>query len=118
MAAPPWLSWWWPAQDFAQRVNTAGLPADTRLTGPRAWYRTPAQNIAVGGSGPWPQLGVGGPPSQHLVGTAADLTARDLELVAQRARERGMVAVTNHARSYVHVQLWPKGVLGRLMGLA
>lgn len=60
-----------------------------------SWYRDPLENEAAGGE----------EHSQHLVGLAIDLVAPDPELVADRARREGLVAIVEP--DHVHIQALP-----------
>lgn len=81
---------------FAQRASWASRNLDVA---PTSWYRTPAENAAVGGD----------PFSQHLVGWALDVTGPGSSLYAKQARVAGLTAEVE--AGHVHVQLFPAGIL-------
>ncbi len=106
VAPPRSFARWAPIYQFVRAVNAAW----TDSTGATSWYRTPAENVRVGGSGPR-GYGVGGPLSQHLIGLAVDLVGAD----AQALRREGLLVIDQG--THVHVQGWPAGVLDELVGL-
>jgi len=71
---------------------------------PTSWWRSEAQNRAVGGA----------TDSQHLFGFALDIVAARPDRIEQLAREAGLIAVVE--MDHVHVQLFPAGFL-RQFGL-
>jgi uncharacterized protein YcbK (DUF882 family) len=68
-----------------------------------SWWRSPERNAQVGGD----------PYSQHLVGWALDAVGPDVQTFAKRLRVRGFVVVVE--TDHVHVQVFPRGTLRRLL---
>lgn len=68
---------------------------------PTSWYRSPAKNLAVGGS----------PFSQHLLAWAVDwaMPPGQNTAMVKLARELGMVGVDEG--DHVHVQMYPAGTI-------
>ena len=98
---------YFPVREFVSRINR-GWPAQGRAT---SWWRSVADNVRVGGSGPRP-YGNGNPNfSQHLVGLAADLTAPNVQRAVDQLRAQGLIAVNEF--DHIHVQAWPAGELNR-----
>ncbi len=97
-----------PVRAYVQRVNAAAGSAR-----PTSWYRSPQDNVRVGGSGR-PPYGVGGPLSQHLVGLGSDWVTPNPSALVAAFRRVGLIAVDEF--SHVHVQAWQRGVLDRLVG--
>lgn len=79
---------------FIGRVVRIRFPADAALA---SWWRSLARNASVGGA----------PDSQHLIGTALDLTTRSLPLLLDEARRVGLVAIDEG--THAHLQLFPAG---------
>lgn len=68
-----------------------------------SWYRDSTHNRMVGGD-PW---------SQHLVGLAIDVDSDDLAETRRLLQEAGLYAFDE--RTHVHGQVWPAGLLRRLV---
>lgn len=107
-APPAYFGSYFPIRAYVQRVNAAAGSA--RAT---SWYRTPRENVRVGGSGPR-GFGAGGPASQHLVGLASDWKTPNTAGLARAFRNVGLIAVDEF--DHVHVQAWPRGTLDRVLG--
>jgi hypothetical protein len=103
-APPEWaLYYWWnPIYDFVTRMNAVYSIVPFRCT---SWWRSHSHNASVGGH-PW---------SQHLIGTAADVSPNypgQMDALAEAIQRNGMIAV--RYSSHLHAQLWPAGTLQRL----
>lgn len=90
-----------PLWSFEARLMAAGRNTDVTAT---SWYRSPLENARVGGD-PW---------SQHQVGWGLDVVGPGQSQFAKLARMTGLTVVQE--ASHVHVQLFPKGILRRLLG--
>lgn len=90
-------------QIFFARLNAAeDRTSGLSFTGPRAWYRTRAQNDAVNGEF----------ESQHRVALGADLTAHvDNDVLVGVLEDAGVIAFNEG--THVHAQLFMKGALAR-----
>lgn len=99
---PGFWSTWIGAAESALREIDADAGGDTIIT---SWYRSPAENRAVGGN----------PDSQHLAGLALDVVPgkKAVQLAIHEAAgrfvESGFVVVP--APTHLHVQTFPAGVL-------
>lgn len=89
---------------FQNRINSAGRGVNNLTC--TSWYRTPAENAAVGGH----------KFSQHQVGWAIDVTGpvTDQQWFGKRARLAGLHVV--HEDDHTHIQLVGAGVLQALLG--
>lgn len=87
-------------RSFLLRLADTPIDRSTRVT---SWYRSPLQNLEVGGA----------PESQHLAGLAIDVV--NLPPGALRVLANAGLVVVPFA-SHVHVQLGPAGFL-RAQGL-
>lgn len=83
-------------REFIERANWALGPTDAVLT---SWWRDRLSNMEVGGA----------ENSQHLLGTAFDVTGTQLTEMATRLQAAGFTVVTYRGR-YIHAQAWPAGI--------
>lgn len=83
-------------RDFLNRAVYAWWLAGQPPIQATSYIRTPQRNAEVGGA----------PESQHLIGTALDVTG-PTERFADFARQLGLVVVDEG--SHVHLQLFPAG---------
>jgi len=85
-------------QHFASIASWAAQGLDVTCT---SWFRTPAENFAVGGD----------EFSQHLVGWGMDVAGPGSLQFASRARLAGLPVVNEG--DHIHIQLFPAGTLQR-----
>ncbi len=99
-----WKIWIGAAESALKEID-ADSGGDTILT---SWFRSPAENRAVGGD----------PDSQHLVGLALDVVPgkKSLQLAINEASGRfsefGFIPVP--ASTHLHIQTFPAGILRRV----
>lgn len=97
---PPFAFYNFALLSFHARAEAASQGFDLACT---SWWRTPLENARVGGD----------PFSQHLVGWAVDAAGPDMQQFSKQARMTGLTTVLE--ADHVHVQLFPAGVLRRLL---
>ena len=100
MNVPPYwmLRQYWPVYSWMieRLIQLEQFHPDAQLT---SWYRGERHNADVGGN----------PFSQHLLGFAFDLTAKNPPGLAATAQGLGFVAVQEP--SHVHLQSFPAGTI-------
>lgn len=84
--------------EFRTRATRALSGLDVVVT---SWWRGQRHNVRVGGS----------VDSQHLLGTAFDVSGRQWRLAAARLREQGFIVI--EYAGHAHAQAWPAGTARR-----